>query len=163
MDNFPVFRSFFLDDRITLFFPGLAENQPIQFNKAEVLIDQTGLEDIYFSSIKENGYPINVLFLIDISKTVYNSDRELPAEFINQFLNDPSLNDRSLFGIMVFDDSDNLILYPTNKRSDVMAAANTLSFESASSNFSLAILDALYFIDKNPTGFAEKKSDHPDH
>ncbi|MHC1770491.1 MAG: VWA domain-containing protein [Flexilinea sp.] len=156
VDNFPVFRSFFFDDGITLFFPGLTENQPIQFNKAEVLLDQTRLEDVYFSSIKENSYPINILFLIDISKTVYNSDRELPAELINQFLNDPSLNDRSLFGIMVFNDSDNLILYPTNNRSDAMAAANTLSFESASSNFSLAILNALYFIDKNPTGFAEK-------
>lgn len=156
VDNPTVFRSFFFNDEITLFFPGVTENKPINFTKAEVLLDQTGLENISFSSLGENTYPINILFLVDISKTVYKSDRELPAEIINQFLNDPILNNRSLFGIMVFDDSDNVILYPTNNRSDGMAAANSLSFESANSNFSLAILNALYFIDKNPTGFAEK-------
>ena len=156
VDSPLIFRSFFSDNAITLLCSGLTDNQLEKLDKAEIFVDQTKLENVSFLSVGNSNIPINTIFLIDVSKTVFKSDRELPAELINQFLDDPIFTDRGRFGIISFDDSIHLVLSPTNNHTEIIAAAHGLTFESSSSNFSQAILDSLGLFEKSSTSSVEK-------
>jgi hypothetical protein len=151
VENHLANRFFQTDNEISVVCSNFFEDQLLEFDRAAMTVDQISLDNVAVETLNNTDLPINIFSLIDVSKTVFETEKELPKNLIHQFINDSVLMNRTRLGIISFGSTVNSIQSLTNDGNKVEEALNQLNFDSKTSDFSFALLETLKLIDETKT------------